>query len=119
MRERQIMDEAFKHIGRDPSPRLESNSIFQLAFHVMQGELATVIPSGFTHVNNAFPGTREIPLEKPVISQKVGLIWEKGNPMLPMTKAVVELLEAAMGSGAFSYPFTSSPVTAQEAQSTS
>lgn len=120
MRERQIMDEAFKSIGHDPSPRLESNSIFQLAFHVMQGVLATVIPSGFTHVDNAFPGTREIPLDKPLISQKVGLIWEKGNPMRPMTKAVVELLGTALTSGAFSYPFASSAATAQEeAQSVS
>ena len=92
MRERQIMDEAFRSIGRVPAPRLESNSIFQLAFHVMQGDMATVIPADFTHANKAFPGTREIPLVEPAVSKKVGLVWEQGNPMLPMTKAFVELL---------------------------
>ena len=109
MRERQIMDEAFESIGCRPSPRLESNSIFQLAFHVMQGDLATVIPNDFTHANRAFPGTREIPLEAPVISQKVGLVWEQGNPMLPMTKAIVDVLETAMRSGTFAYPLSSIP----------
>lgn len=106
MRERQIMDEAFESIGCTPWPRLESNSIFQLAFHVMQGDVATVIPSHFTHANRAFPGTREIPLREPAVSQKMGLVWEQGNPMLPMTKAVVELLEKEVQLGTFTYPFT-------------
>jgi len=108
MRERQIMDEAFAQIGCDPTPQLESNSIFQLAFHVMQGNVATVIPAHFTHANKAFPGTREIPLELPVIRRSVGLVWERGNPMLPMTKAVVELMEEARDADAFSYPFKAS-----------
>jgi DNA-binding transcriptional LysR family regulator len=108
MRERQIMDEAFKKIGCDPTPTLESNSIFQLTFHVMQGNVATVIPANLTHANRAFPGTREIPLESPIIRQSVGLVWERGNPMLPMAKAVVELMEEARDAGAFSYPFNPS-----------
>lgn len=116
MRERQLMDEAFESIGRTPSPRLESNSIFQLAFHVMQGDIATVIPSHFTHANRAFPGTREILLEEPVISQKVGLVWERGNPMLPMTKALLDLLDEAIGSGAFEYPFVAAPARSRKKQ---
>lgn len=109
MRERQIMDAAFESIRCKPAARLESNSIFQLAFHVMQGDLATVIPKDFTHANRAFPGTREIPLREPVVRQKVGLVWEQGNPMLPMTKAVVDVLESALQSGAFAYPLTGAP----------
>ena len=49
MREREVMDEAFQNVGQDPSPQLECNSIFQLAFHVMQGDIATIVPNGFTH----------------------------------------------------------------------
>lgn len=109
MRERQIMDSAFESIGRRPSPKLESNSIFQLAFHVMQGDVATVIPSDFTHANRAFPGTRELPLEAPVVTKKVGLVWEQGNPMLPMTKAMVDLLTDAMQAGTFTHPSTTNP----------
>ena len=36
---------------------------------------------------------------KPTISQHVGLAWLKGDPMLPMTKAVVELMEDALHRG--------------------
>ena len=36
MGERGVMDEAFQNVGQSPSPSLECNSIFQLAFHVMQ-----------------------------------------------------------------------------------
>ena len=95
MKERQIMDEAFSLVGCDPSPKLECNSIFQLAFHVMQGTLATIVPSGFSRANDAFPGTREIHLTNPVISKPVGLVWEPVNPPLPMAQAFADLLTAS------------------------
>lgn len=92
MKERQVMDEAFASIDCDPSPKLECNSIFQLAFHVMQGDLATIVPNGFSRANDAFPGTREIQLIDPIISKPVGLIWEKVAPPLPMAQAMADLL---------------------------
>lgn len=92
MKERQVMDEAFTSIDCDPSPKLECNSIFQLAFHVMQGDLATIVPNGFSRANDAFPGTREIQLIDPTISKPVGLIWEKVTPPLPMAQAMADLL---------------------------
>jgi len=95
MKERQVMDEAFSIVDCNPSPKLECNSIFQLAFHVMQGTLATIVPSGFSRANDAFPGTREIQLTDPVISKPVGLVWEKVNPPLPMAQAFADLLIAS------------------------
>ena len=95
MKERQVMDEAFSLVDCDPSPKLECNSIFQLAFHVMQGSLATIVPSGFSRANDAFPGTREIHLTDPVISKPVGLVWEPVNPPLPMAQAFADLLIAS------------------------
>jgi DNA-binding transcriptional LysR family regulator len=92
MKERQVMDEAFASIDCDPSPKLECNSIFQLAFHVMQGDLATIVPNGFSRANDAFPGTREVQLIDPIISKPVGLIWEKVAPPLPMAQAMADLL---------------------------
>ena len=92
MKERQVMDEAFASIDCDPSPKLECNSIFQLAFHVMQGDLATIVPNGFSRANDAFPGTREVQLIDPIISKPVGLIWEKVTPPLPMAQAMADLL---------------------------
>ena len=92
MREREVMDEAFRNVGQDPNPQLECNSIFQLAFHVMQGDIATIVPNGFSKTNDAFPGTREISLTSPVLSKPVGLIWEKVTPPLPMAQAMADLL---------------------------
>lgn len=93
MHERKIMDEAFEQAGCKPRPQLESNSILQLVFHVMSGDVATIVPQHFTHMNNVFHGTREITLTKPVVSQKIGLVYAKGTPILPMAKAIVKLME--------------------------
>ena len=96
MREREVMDEAFDSVGCKPSPQLECNSIFQLAFHVMQGDIATIVPKGFSETNNAFPGTREVLLTDPIVSKPVGLIWEKVSPPLPMAQAMADLLGESM-----------------------
>jgi hypothetical protein len=58
----------------------------------MQGDVATIVPNGFSRANDAFPGTREIQLVDPVVSKPVGLIWEKVTPPLPMAQAMADLL---------------------------
>ena len=92
MKERENMDKAFKESNSIPSPKLECNSIFQLAFHVMSQNIATIVPSGFSTKNNAFPNTREIPLIEPIVRKPVGLVWKKAEPPFPMTKALSILL---------------------------
>jgi len=99
MHEREIMDRAFNSAGCQPRPRMESNSIFQLAFHVMSGEVATIVPENFTQANNAFGGTREKVINNPTISQMIGLVWAKGTPIQPMAKATIELMEEAISTG--------------------
>lgn len=100
MRERQMMDEAFAIVNCDPAPQLESNSIFQLAFHVMAGDLATIVPHRFT----ILPGTREKLLINPIVKQQLGLVWVTGNPILPMAKATIEILTSAVEQGLFEAP---------------
>jgi DNA-binding transcriptional LysR family regulator len=97
MRERQIMDEAFEQAGVQCKPILESNSIFQLAFHAMSGDLATIVPKRFAHL----PNTKQKLLEAPTISQTLGLVWVHGNPVLPMTKATAALMREARDAGTF------------------
>jgi len=99
MRERQMIDEAFALVDCKPKPQLESNSIFQLAFHVKAGDLATIVPKRFTEL----PGTRDKLLVNPVLKQKLGLAWVKGNPILPMANATIELLSQALDEGIFEY----------------
>ena len=70
-----------------------------LAVHAVQGERATVVPRHFIESIGGIAKARLLLLEKPTISQHVGLVWLKGDPMLPMTKAVVELMEDALNRG--------------------
>ena len=87
MKERENMDKAFEESNSIPSPKLECNSIFQLAFHVMSQNIATIVPSGFSTKNNAFPNTREIPLTEPVVRKPVGLVWKKSAILLPINSS--------------------------------
>lgn len=96
MRERQIMDEAFESVGCQPEPILESNSIFQLAFHAMAGDLATIVPQRFAHL----PNTRQKLLKEPNVSQVLGMVWAYGNPVLPMASAVTKLMRESLETGA-------------------
>ncbi len=95
MRERSTMDEAFASVGANPTPILESGSIFQLAFHAMAGDLATIVPKRFAHL----PNTRQKLLTSPSVNQTMGLVWVQGNPVLPMTKATVSLMREALETG--------------------
>ena len=97
--ERQITDKAFASVGCTPRPRLESNAMIALAVHAIQGESATVVPRYFIESIGGMAKARLLLLEEPTISQHVGLVWLKGTPMLPMTKAVVELMEDALEHG--------------------
>lgn len=95
MRERRMMDEAFASAGCQPLPVLESNSIFQLAFHAMAGDLATIVPKHFAQL----PNTRQKLLLEPNVAQTLGLVWVYGNPVLPMTKAASQLIGEALEGG--------------------
>lgn len=97
--ERQILDQAFASSGFVPQPQMESNSIFQLAFHVAAAKLATIIPSHFMEMLSECPGTRRVSLVDPVVTEKVGLVWVEGDPMMPMARAVIEVLTDAIQSG--------------------
>lgn len=97
--ERQILDRAFAGSGFVPQPKMESNSIFQLAFHVAAAKLATIIPSHFMEMLSNCPGTRRVALEDPVVKETVGLVWVEGDPMMPMAKAVIDVLGEAIDNG--------------------
>ena len=99
MRERQIMDEAFASVSCKVEPQLESNSLFQLALYATSGDLATIVPRRYTEQR----GTCNKLLVNPVVKQQLGLVWIAGEPLLPMTKATVDLLSLALEDGLFEY----------------
>lgn len=95
MRERRVMDDTFESVGCQPVPVLESNSIFQLAFHAMAGDLATIVPKRFAQL----PKTRQKLLKTPTIKHTLGLVWVPGDPAMPMTKATTMLMKEALADG--------------------
>lgn len=97
MRERQIIDDTFAQVGCNPVPQLESNSILQLNLFVSGGQLATIVPERFAQQ----PGTCNKLLTKPVVTQQLGLIWLDSDPLLPMTKAMLDLMINAVRDGMF------------------
>jgi len=97
--ERQITDRAFQLSGKQPKPRMESNALINLAFHVSQGHLGTVVPKYFMSSIGSVSNSRLLVLQEPQVTQTVGLVWLQGNPMMPMTKAVVALIEEALLAG--------------------
>ena len=99
MRERQIIDDTFAQVECTPEPQLESNSIFQLALYVSGGQLATIVPERFTQQ----PGTCNKLLTKPIVTQQLGLVWMDSDPLLPMTKAMLELMTHALDDGVFEF----------------
>lgn len=100
MHERQLIDDAFRQEGVQPEPRVQSDSIVNLAFHVMQGEMATIVPSHFVHASEVLTRARVIRLVRPEVSRDIGLVWVEGDPMLPMAKALLETLKDMAASGA-------------------
>jgi DNA-binding transcriptional LysR family regulator len=88
MEERRVVDSAFAEAGVEAVPRIESDSIVNLAFHVMHGGFVTVMAHHFHHVAGAFPGTRMLRLDSPAIVRQVGLLWVANEPVLPMVRAL-------------------------------
>jgi DNA-binding transcriptional LysR family regulator len=99
MEERRAIDTAFAAAGVTPMPRVESDSMVSLAFHVMHGGFASIMPWHFSHVSGAFPGTRMIHLDSPKIVRQVGLLWVASEPILPLVRALHETLDQMEADG--------------------
>lgn len=99
MYERQIIDEAFRVAGAVVVPKVEADSMVNLAFHVLHGGVATIIPETFRTMIGYFPGVVMKRLVAPVVQREIGLIWVAGEPMMPMTRAIRGLSIAMKVSG--------------------
>ncbi|MEK9673752.1 MAG: LysR family transcriptional regulator [Rhodospirillaceae bacterium] len=100
MHERRIIDDAFAQVGHAPKARVTtSDSILNLIFHVMFADLVTIVPSHFAKLPGSLPGTKAIELVKPDITRQVGLVWSATEPMMPMARMMVSIVEGLQKSG--------------------
>jgi len=93
MHERRFVNQVFAQVGRQPVPKVESESILHLMFQVQFTELCTIIPSHFTRMPGLQPGTKALDLVDPVVSQEVGLFWAGGETVMPMANALVAIVK--------------------------
>jgi hypothetical protein len=99
MHERHVVNQAFARVKCAPTAKVESESILHLMFQVQFTELCTIIPSHFTRMPGLQPGTRALDLVDPVVSQEVGLFWAKGETVMPMARALVDIVKRLNKSG--------------------
>jgi DNA-binding transcriptional LysR family regulator len=99
MHERKFVDEVFRKVEATPDPRVESESILHLMFQAQFGALCTIIPAHFRHMPGLHPGTKLLDLVEPVVSQKVGLVWADGEPIMPMASAMVTTVQKMQRTG--------------------
>jgi len=73
MQNRRIIDKAFKNVGCDVNPQIETNSLMNLAAHVRSGAWSSIVPRECFAFCSEPPGTRMIKIVEPEISHVVGL----------------------------------------------
>ena len=100
LHERRFVDRVFTSLNCHPEAKVESESILHLMFQVQFTELCTIIPSHFKHMPGLHPGTRMLDLVGPIVSQEVGLFWAEGETMMPMARALVDVVNTLNKSGA-------------------
>ena len=77
--------------------------------------LVTIIPGHFTRMPGLHPGTKALDLVDPVVSQEVGLVWTAGEPMMPMARVMVSIVEDLKRSGELEKRLGEFAVTEQRA----
>lgn len=96
---RQVIDSTFAEVGCTPVPLVEVDSITDLALHAEHAGLATIVPAHIIHVMGSFPNTRVINLVQPSRVHDVGLVWTAGEPMMPMAKVILNLMQSMKLTG--------------------
>ncbi len=99
MHERHYLDRVFAQVGTSPQPLVESESILHLMFQVQFSDLVTIIPTHFAKMPGLHKGTKILALVEPSVSQRVGLVWADGEPVIPMAGALVEIMKKLKKTG--------------------
>jgi DNA-binding transcriptional LysR family regulator len=103
MQNRRIVDGIFQEAGVEPQPAVETNSISTLIAHVRDGPWSTVMSQAWLHGSEPPPGTRAIPLVRPVTTRTIGLVWLDRDPEPILARALIDLaatqdVEAALSA---------------------
>jgi len=59
----------------------------------------TIVPRHFVNMPSQFPGTKALDLINPEVTQEVGLVWSPSEPMMPMARVLVSIVNQLQESG--------------------
>jgi DNA-binding transcriptional LysR family regulator len=90
MQNRRIIDRLLRSAGGESRPTLESDSMILLFSHVRTGRWASVMPAKVAETLGLTGTIRAIPITEPEAVQTIGLVVPAREPMMPITKALVD-----------------------------
>jgi DNA-binding transcriptional LysR family regulator len=94
MQNRRIIDRIFQEAGCVVRPRIETSSIMVLASYVRAGQCSTILPRPMVEELALPAPVRTIPIVAPEISNLVGLVVARRDPLPPLTAAFVAEVRA-------------------------
>jgi DNA-binding transcriptional LysR family regulator len=93
MQNRRILDGHFRDAGVHPDPIVETNSTITLYSHLRSGEWSTILPQTIFHLIGDIVEVRALPLVEPDARHTIGLIAPERDPLPPVARAMLELVE--------------------------
>ena len=96
MQNRRIIDRAFRAVGMQPVPRLETNSVINMCANVRLMGLTSIVPEYFLEVLGPLTDMVAVPLTGPIVEHSVGLVAVDRDPVSPIVLAAFECAREAM-----------------------
>lgn len=90
MQNRRIIGGHLAEAGVSAAPAIETNSTIVLIAHVLDGGLATILPSRAAEIFLADPRLRAVPITDPDAAHAVGLIAPLREPHTPVIAALLQ-----------------------------
>lgn len=86
MQYRRIIDRILNELGCALTPQTETNIITQLLHETRFGELSSIVPVSLIHAFRDLQGIVTIPLTDPCLTNRVGLVISKRDPVSPVAR---------------------------------
>jgi DNA-binding transcriptional LysR family regulator len=95
MQNRRIVNAAFATAGVSPAPVVETDSMAAMVTHVREAGLVAVAPEQLVARLGLESGLVRVPLEAPLVTQRVGLVVPDREPVPPFVAALWAAAEAS------------------------
>jgi DNA-binding transcriptional LysR family regulator len=94
MQNRRILNGIFRGVGAEPRAVIETNSVATLWSHLRLGRWSAVMPQTYVALFGEDQELSAIPLGEPEVTHVIGLVTADREPLLPVTRAMLELAAA-------------------------